>query len=100
MEHLVRRPEAKGFAGPVVEAIHRLLPLRVGCLAEAGLLREILPHQPVGVLVRTALPGGVRVGEIEVRPQHRRHPSVRGELGAVVGGQGEDRYFIVSKNYC
>ena len=30
---------------------------------EVGALREVLPHEPVGVLVRAALPWAVRVGE-------------------------------------
>src|SRR4051812_17376169 len=35
--------------------------------AQVGALREVLPQEPVGVLVRPALPRGVRVAEVDVR---------------------------------
>src|SRR3954470_20007081 len=34
--------------------------------AQVGALREVLPQEPVGVLVRPALPRGVRVAEVDL----------------------------------
>src|SRR3954468_24515399 len=36
--------------------------------AEVGALREVLAQQPVGVLVRAALPGAVGIAEVDAKP--------------------------------
>ncbi len=53
---LVRRPVAKRLARSVVESLHDVLDLcaRDGC--EVMPLGEVLPHQPVDLLVEAALP--------------------------------------------
>ncbi len=35
--------------------------------AQVGILRDILPRQPVGVLVRAALPEAVRIAEVDAQ---------------------------------
>src|SRR4051812_21420828 len=68
VQGLGRRFPAKSFAGPGVEGE------RDGCQgigimhAEVGSLGKVLAQQPVGVLVRAALPGAVRVTEVDLDP--------------------------------
>ena len=54
---------------------------------EVGALREVLAQQPVGVLVRAALPGAVRVAEVDLHAGVDGEPGVVGHLGALVPGQ-------------
>lgn len=55
---------------------------------EAAFLGEVLAHQPIGVLVGAALPGSVRMGEVEVGIKLAGDGLVIGEFLAVVGGDG------------
>jgi len=55
-------------------------------LGEARLLRQVLPDQPVGVLVGPTLPGVVRGGEVELNTGGFLDLLVAVELRAVVGG--------------
>src|SRR3954454_16031370 len=63
------RPAVEGCShrGKVVRAVH----------AEVGALWKVLPQQPVGVLVRAALPGAVGIAEVD------RHASLDPELGVL-----------------
>lgn len=63
--------------------------LGVRDVQEVGSFGKIAPHQAVGVFVGPALPRGIRVGEEKVRFEFARHGLVAGELGAVVGGDGQ-----------
>ena len=80
---LGRRSEAERLSRPRVEAVLDLLDLGVRDRAEVGLLREVFPHKPVGMLVRAALPGMVGLREVEVRSELRRHRRLPRELLAV-----------------
>src|SRR5215218_6534944 len=48
--------EGRGYGSEVVDAMH----------AQVGPFRKVLPQQPVGVLVRAALPWAVRITEIHL----------------------------------
>ncbi len=67
-ESISRGVEVEGLTGERVESVGNLVELGLGDVAEAGALREVLPEQPVGVLVRAALPGAGRVGEVDLQP--------------------------------
>ena len=54
---------------------------------EVGALREVLAQQPVGVLVRAALPRPVRIAEVDSSPVSRLKLRVVGHLGALVPGE-------------
>ncbi len=51
-------------------------------------LGEILPYQPVGILIGSSLPGRVWMGEIEVGLQCVADRFMGSEFGAVIRGQG------------
>jgi hypothetical protein len=65
-EDLVGCLEAEAFSGAVVETMHGELDVFAGNGFEAHFLREELADQAVHVLVGTALPGGVGMGEEEL----------------------------------
>ncbi len=58
-----RLGEGEAFAGSVVELVGDGVELCVGHEPEVGAVGEVLPEQAVGVLVRAALPGRVRIAE-------------------------------------
>lgn len=51
---------------------------------QVGSLGEVLAQQPIGVLVGAALPGAVRVAEVHLHVQRRRHACMQGEFGSLV----------------
>src|SRR5215211_5602344 len=55
--------------------------------AEVGAFREVLPQQPVGVLVRAALPRAVGIAEVDVDACVDLQARVLGHLGALIPGQ-------------
>ena len=77
-EDLVGRAPAETVPRPIVELCHDLLQLGLGDRVEAAGLREVLPDQAIGVLVATALPGGVGLGEVEADAQVPGDPLVVG----------------------
>ena len=84
-----RGTAAQNPARSVVEPVHDVADLGVRDVQEVGSFGKIAPHQAVGVFVGPALPRGIRVGEEKVRFEFARHGLVAGELGAVVGGDGQ-----------
>ena len=61
-------------------------------LSESGkvcALGEILPEQAVGVLVDAALPGAVRIGEVDIAAGHLGEPFVLRHLVSLIVSQGE-----------
>jgi hypothetical protein len=61
-------------------------------------LREILPQQPVGVLVRTALPRAVRVAEVDRQARVEPQPDVLGHFRSLVPGQRTAQLFRQSRD--
>ena len=72
---LCRRPPAQRLARPRVERRGNRRERVPAVRAQVGALREVLPQQPVGVLVRAALPRAVRIAE--VHPHARVDPQLR-----------------------
>src|SRR5215204_2280865 len=62
---LGRCSPAQGFAWPAIEGRSYRCKVVRAVLGQVGALREVLPQQPVGVLVRAALPRAVRVAEVD-----------------------------------
>src|SRR6185437_10528865 len=79
---------AEPLAGAVVELVGDVLELGGGPDAEVGALGEVLAEQAVDVLVAAALPGGVRVGEVDADAGGLGDALVAGEFLAAVPGQG------------
>src|SRR4051794_40619441 len=77
VQSLGRSSPAKGLARPAVEGDrHGRKIVRAG-RAEVGALWKVLAQQPIGVLVRAALPGAVGIAEGD------RHASLDPELGVL-----------------
>ena len=62
MEDLGRGRPAEDFARPVVDLGDELVEFYLGEVLEAGAFWKVFANPAVEVLVRAALPGGVRVG--------------------------------------
>ena len=69
--------EGRGHCREVVRAVR----------AQVGPLREVLAQQPVGVLVRPALPRAVRVAEVDLQARVDPQPRVLRHLRPLVPGQ-------------
>ena len=76
--------EPEGLAWPVVEFGGDRVEVVLAVSGEVGAFGEVLPEQPVGVLVGAALPGRVRVAEVDLHIQCGRHTPVQGEFGSLV----------------
>lgn len=88
---LVRRPVAQPLARPAVQLIVHHADLLVADVVRGPPLREVLPQEPVGVLVGPALPGVVRQREVELHAQRPGGLRVPGELLAAVGRDAAER---------
>ena len=65
VEGLGRRLPAEGLPRPSVERVGDRGDVVRAPAGQVGALREVLAKQAVGVLVGAALPGAVRVGEVD-----------------------------------
>src|SRR5215469_4534465 len=79
---------AEAFAGPVVEFGGDGLEPGGGAGAQVGALGQVLAEQAVDVFVATALPGGVRVGEVDGDAGGGGDALVLGGFLAAVPGEG------------
>src|SRR5688572_16920986 len=64
-----------------------LIELGLGEYGQVDALREVLPQQAVGVLVRPALPRALRVAEVHLDVGRQRKPAMVGQLLAAVPGE-------------
>lgn len=69
MECLGGGPPAEAFAGLVVDLVDHVLEFFLTQGREVGVLGHLAADTPIRVLVGSALPGGVGVGEVGVHPQ-------------------------------
>jgi len=79
--------KAQSFSGALIEAQGYLVEVGLGIAGQVGLLRKVLSQQPVGVLVRAALPRTLRVTEVDLHLCRHRKALVFGHLEASVPGQ-------------
>ncbi len=73
-----------------------LSALVLGLVSHAGAFRQVLADQAIGVLVGSAFPGVVRIGEVERDASSGLDALVIMELGAVVSGDGLDGVGMLS----
>src|SRR5829696_8449863 len=74
---LVRRGcEAERLARAAIELLGDLVEALLADPGEARLLREVLPKQAVGVLVRAPLPGALGIAEVDLDPRLDREAPV------------------------
>ena len=93
----MRRAEAEAQPGAVVEGGRDRGALALGERGQVRALGQILPQQPVGVLVGAAFPGVVRGGEVDRGAQPALERPIHVELGAVIGRDGPDRIWFVAQ---
>src|SRR3954462_7289210 len=77
VQSLGRCSPAQGLSRPAVEGDRHGGQVLGAVHAEVGALWKVLPQQPVGVLVRAALPRTVGIAEVD------RHASLDPELGVL-----------------
>ena len=86
---LERGLEAVAFAGSGVELGGDVVEHAGAVEGQVGALGQVLAQQAVGVLVGAALPGRVRVAEVDVQAGGLGDLDVVGHLPALVPGQGQ-----------
>ncbi len=82
------RAKAQGLSWALVKFIHGMLDLYVAHGHQLPLFREVLANQAIGVLVQSALPRGIRMGEATPRIKVFGHAGRVTEFAAVVIGDG------------
>src|SRR3954471_23121093 len=65
VQSLGRCPPTKGLSRPAVEGDRHGRKIVRAVRAEVGALWKVLAQQPIGVLVRAALPGAVGIAEVD-----------------------------------
>src|SRR4051794_31315737 len=65
VQSLGRCPPAKGLSRPAVEGDRHGRKIVRAVRAEVGALWKVLAQQPIGVLVRAALPGALGIAEVD-----------------------------------
>lgn len=80
----------EAFSGTVVEFVHDRLDLFICDCGEDPVLREVLPHQDIGVLFHPLFPGGVGMCEVELGRERLDEGLMMSELLAIVRGQRMD----------
>src|SRR3954452_5816496 len=99
VQSLGRCPPAKGLSRPAVEGDRHGREVVDAVHAEVGALREVLPQQPVGVLIRAALPGAVGIADVDLATSVDPQAGVLAHLCPLIPsqrlpqllGQGGDR---------
>ena len=71
--------EAQGLARSFVELPGHFIELVLGEHGQVDALREVLPQQAVGVLVRAALPGALRIAEVDLDVGRQRKAAMVGQ---------------------
>ena len=61
--------------------------------AQICALREVLPQQPVGVLVRAALPGASWIAEVDLDSRIDLETTVLSHFGSLIPGQRTTQFF-------
>src|SRR5215203_4265026 len=87
VQSLGRGSPAQGLSRPAVEGDRHGCKVLGAVRAEVSALREVLAQQPVGVLVRAALPGAVRVAEVDLKTSVDPQAGVLAHLRPLIPGQ-------------
>src|SRR3954452_12150413 len=87
VQSLGRCSPAQGLSRPAVEGDRHGCKVLGAVHAEVGALWKVLAQQPVGVLVRAALPGAVRVAEVDLHASIDPQLRVLAQLRSLIPGQ-------------
>src|SRR3954466_10851715 len=93
VQSLGRCSPAERLSRPAVEGHRHGCKVLGAVRAEVGALWKVLAQQPVGVLVRAALPGAVRIAEVDLDACVDLQARVLGHLGALIPGQRSSQLF-------
>src|SRR3989344_7176008 len=83
-EQLSGTPEAQRLAWSGVQFPGNRIQRFLSKATQVAALGQVLPQQTVGVLVDAALPGTVRIGEVDLDPSGFRQPLMRGHFPALI----------------
>ena len=87
LESSGRSRVAERLARPGVQLERDAVEVLLAVDRKVGALGEVLSEQAIGVLVRAALPGAPRVGEVDLDIGGQGEPLVGGELHAPIPGE-------------
>src|SRR4051812_27588854 len=93
VQSLGRCSPAERLSRPAVEGHRHGCKVLGAVRAEVGALWKVLAQQPVGVLVRAALPGAVGIAEVDLNACVDLQARVLGHLGALIPGQRSSQLF-------
>src|SRR5215204_2210865 len=93
VQSLGRCSPAQGLSRSAVEGDRHSREVLGAVHAEVGALWKVLPQQPVGVLVRAALPGAVRIAEVDCHASLDPELGVLGHLRSLIPGQRASQLF-------
>ena len=80
--------KAKRFPWTVIEFVHGSFDFLWGDGCQIPVFREVLSDEPIGILVQSTLPGGIRMREVDPGIKVGRHAFMVGKLATIVIGQG------------
>lgn len=86
-EHLSGCVETERFARPLVQLSCNCVELKLRVTRQVHALGQVLPEQPVGVLVAATLPGALRITEVDLYVGRHREFLVPVHLRATIPGQ-------------
>jgi len=66
-EHLSGRVETESLAWPLVQLSRDRVELKLRIARDVDALRRVLPEQPIGIFVASALPEALRIAEVGLR---------------------------------
>ena len=66
LQSIRRSLKSQRFSWPLIQTQSDFVQIRLRVAGQIRLLRQVLPQKPVGVFVRAALPGTLRIAEVDV----------------------------------
>src|SRR3954469_15096660 len=93
VQSLGRCPPAQGLSRPTVEGDRHGREVLGAVRAEVGALWKVLTQQPVGVLIRAALSGAVRVAEVDLKTGVDPQAGVLAHLRPLIPRQRSSQLF-------
>jgi len=98
-EPLSGRPDVQRFAWSGVQCPGHRIQLLLGEATHVVSLGQVLPQQTVAVLVDAALPGIVRIGEVDRHPDGFSQPLMRRHSPALIVRQRQTRMRLETIEY-
>jgi len=89
-----RRVVAKRLAWPRIQASGHRIEILLGVRREVGAVREVLPEESIGVLVRAALPRTLWVAELHADVRGHGEGLVRREFHSAIPREGRHQAML------